>query len=93
MTIDTMTDRPMTEYEGALFDALIVLTRAIAKGETTREGLAAKFREGAAMEAELNRKNGAATLEILARIAEADRFYSVQPVRAPFEVIDGGKSD
>ena len=83
-------DRPMNEYEGALFDALMVLTRAITSGEIDRSSLAASFRETAKMQSDLGRKNGSAVMEFLARQAEGDRSYTVRP---PFFVIDGGKDE
>ena len=46
-------NRPMNANEGALFSALMALTKAIAHGETDRVGLAAAFRDAAAEEKEL----------------------------------------
>lgn len=83
-------DRPMNEYEGALFSALMVLTTSIARGETDRPTLAANFREAAKDSAGDDRKNASAVLEILGNLAEADRFF--RP-KSPFSVIDGGKVD
>jgi hypothetical protein len=37
----------MNEYEAALFNALMILTRAITRGETDRAVFAASFRESA----------------------------------------------
>ena len=86
------TDRPMNEYEGALFSAMIVLTQTVAHLLPDRAQLAEMLREDARMDREASHLNGAATLELLARIAEADRYYTARP-RPPFTptIIDGGK--
>ncbi len=86
----TTLDRPMNEYEGALFGVLMILARAVAKGETSKDALAAQFREHAELETRLDSKNGAAIFEMLARNVEVDRYYTVKP---PFGIIDGGKKD
>jgi hypothetical protein len=80
----------MNEYEGALFAAVMVLTKAIVEGVSDRAAIASRYREAAKDETEFRRKNGAATLEILARLTEADRLYTT---RTPFSIIDGGKDD
>ena len=85
-----MTDRPMNEYEGALFDAIAVLSKAVADGVFDRAAIASRYREVAQWEKDAGRKNGEATLELLARLTEEDRMYTARP---PFTVIDGGKSD
>lgn len=84
-------DRLMNEYEGALFSALMALTKAVVLGKTGRSELAAIYGEAAIPERTEGRHNGAAVLEILARLAEEDRYYS--PTMQPFQVIPGGKSD
>ena len=86
-----MEDRPMNEYEGALFDALMTLTRAIVTGQTTRAALAALYRELAKSADDLGRGNWSATLELLASIAESDTFYTIP--RPPLTVIEGGKTE
>jgi hypothetical protein len=85
MSIDGL----MSEYEGALFDAIAALSRAVADGACDRATLAARYREIAQDEANVGHKNGAATLELLARQTEADRFYSARP---QLSIIDGGKA-
>jgi hypothetical protein len=85
-----MTDHAMNEYEGALFDAIAVLSKAVAEGVFDRGAIASRYREVAQWEKDAGRKNGEATLELLARLTEADRMYKARP---SFTVIDGGKSD
>jgi hypothetical protein len=82
-------DRPMNEYEGALFDALLALTRAVASGKTSRSDLAAIYRGSAQDEEGLGHSNGAAVLRMLADITEADTYYVPKP---SFRVMPGGKT-
>jgi hypothetical protein len=83
-------DRPMNEYESALFSALMVLTRSVADGSTNRAILAVRFRECAQIDTEASQKSAAATLEMFARTVEEDQYHIPRP---PFFVIDGGKND
>jgi hypothetical protein len=83
-------ERPMNEYEDALFSALWVLTQAIRDLGADREALATAFRESALRDAELGRASGAAILEQLCQVAEGDTNWIPAP---PFQVIDGGKSE
>ena len=87
-----MDDRPMNEYEAALFGGLMITVRAIAHRKIGT--LAADLREMAKDDAEQGYKNAAATLEMLAQIAETDTYYFPKPpFRPPFTVIKGGKGD
>jgi hypothetical protein len=87
-----MDDRPMNEYEAALFGGLMIVIRAIAHGKIGT--LAADLREAGKEDTEQGFKNAGATLEILAQIAEADTYYTIpRPHRPPFTVIQGGKDD
>jgi len=86
-----MEDRPMNEYESAVFAGLMIVIRAIAHGKV--ETLAADFRESAKSDYNQGRKNAGATLEMLARIAEEDRYYVPSKPPYPFQVIKGGKDD
>jgi hypothetical protein len=81
-------DRPMNEYEGALFGGLMILTRAVAHRKL--DSLAADLRHAAKTDADQGYKNAAATLDMLAQIAEADTYYVP---KSPFTVIKGGKTD
>jgi hypothetical protein len=83
-------DRPMNEYEGALFSALWVLTQAVRDLGAGREALATAFRKSALGEAKFGREDGAAILEQLGKVAEGDTCWIPAP---PFQIIDGGKSD
>jgi hypothetical protein len=83
-------DRPMNEYEGALFSALWVLTRAIRDLGAGREALASAFRDSALRNAELGHESAAAILEQLGKVAEGDTHWIPAPL---FQIIDGGKSD
>lgn len=82
--------RPMNEYEGALFSALMIVTRAIRDLGNSRAALAAEFRESASHSKLDGRESNAAVLEMLAKLAEGDAYYVPA---SPFRVIDGGKSD
>ena len=79
----------MNEYEAALFSGLMIVIRAMAHGKVAT--LAADLREAAEQDANQGFKNAAATLEMLAQIAEADRYYTIP--RPPLTVIKGGKTD
>jgi hypothetical protein len=78
----------MNEYESALHAALMELVKAIAKGETDK--LAQKFRSAAQTCAEQGYADGAATLKMLADVAEGDPAYIPRP---SFEIIQGGESE
>ena len=82
--------RPMNEYEGALFSALMTVTKAIRDLGAGRASLAGEFRVSARNAAKNNHESEAAVLEFLGNLAERDAFYVPTP---PFMVIDGGKSD
>ncbi|MGH6988909.1 MAG: hypothetical protein ACREFD_03600 [Stellaceae bacterium] len=83
-------DRPMNEYEGALFSAVMILIGALVDLGINRPALAAKFREAGNLAAMDGRKGDAAVHEMLANIAERDAFYVPSP---PFTLIKGGKDD
>jgi hypothetical protein len=78
----------MNEYEAALFGGLMIAIRAIAHGKVAT--LAADLRESAKQDVDQGFKNAAATLEILAQIAEADTYYTIP--RPPLTVIKGRKN-
>lgn len=81
-------DRPINEYECAFGAALMDLTIAIARRETSRDALATRFRESSEASKMMGRKNEAAFLDILARLAQQDEWFVPTP---PFDVIKGGK--
>jgi hypothetical protein len=83
------TDRPMNEYESALFGGLMMVIRAIAHGKLAT--LPVDLREAAKQDADQGFKNAAAILEMLAQIAEADTYYTIP--KPPLTVIRGGKTD
>jgi hypothetical protein len=83
-------DRPMNEYEAALFAALMVLVQAMAKGETDKTALVKHLRSAAKTYTNLGHKSGAAVLEMLASVTEDDTAYIPKP---PFTVIEGGKKN
>jgi hypothetical protein len=82
------TDRPMNEYETALFGGLMILIRAVA--HRNLDSLAADLRHTAKNDADQGHENAAAALEMLAQFAETDA-YCVP--KSPFMVIKGGKTD
>ena len=81
-------DRPMNEYESGLMAALVVLVQAIAKID--KPGLVEHLGSAAKTHADLDNKSGAAILQMLALMAEADPAYITPP---PFAVVQGGNSD
>jgi hypothetical protein len=68
-------DRPMNEHEAALFGALLVLVRHV----QNREAVAVELRQLADDARNENHESGAATLDMLASAAEADRHYKPSP--------------
>jgi hypothetical protein len=82
------TDRPINEYETALFGGLMILIRAVA--HRNLDSLAADLRHTAKNDADQGHENAAAALEMLAQFAETDA-YCVP--KSPFMVIKGGKTD
>ena len=81
-------ERPMNEYEGALFSAVMTLIKTVVSLGVDRPTLAAEFRDSARLAAENGRETGAAVSETLAKIAERDVFYVPG---SPFTVIKGDK--
>jgi hypothetical protein len=77
-------ERLMNEYEGALFSALTIVTKAIRDLGVGRAALAAKFRDAAQLDTEFNRESAAAILKRLGDVAEGDAYYVPIP---PFSVI------
>jgi len=82
------TDRPMNEYEAALFGGFMILIRAVAHRKL--DTLAADLRDAAKTDADQGHNDAAAALEMLAQAAETDG-YCVP--KSPFLVIKGGKTD
>ncbi len=83
-------ERPMNEYELALFSAVMTLTKAVVALGANRTALAASFRESTSLAKDRKREDEAAVLNFLADLAEHDVFYTPRP---PFTVIDGGKDN
>ena len=82
------TDKPMNEYEAALFGGFVILIRAVA--DRKLDSLAADLRHAAKSDADQGHKDAAAALEMLAQVAETDAYCVPQ---SPFMVIKGGKTD
>ena len=82
------TDRPMNEYEAALFHGFMILIRAVAHRKL--DNLAADLRHAAKNDADQRHKDAAAALEMLAHAAETDAYCIP---KSPFMVIKGGKTD
>jgi chemotaxis receptor (MCP) glutamine deamidase CheD len=83
-------ERPMNEYEGALFSAMMTLVKTVVELGADRAALAAKFRESAEVANRGGRESDAAVSEMLANLAERDVYYVPS---LPFSVIKGGKGD
>ncbi len=81
-------ERPMNEYELALFSAVMTLTKAVVALGANRAELAASFREFASQAKDQKQEDGAAVSGFLADLAERDVFYIPKP---PFTVLAGGK--
>lgn len=75
------TDRPMSEYEGALFAAVLALGQTILEsGGVSESALLAKLSEARTSAEIRGSKNGAAALDGLIRLlGEPKRFYKPGP--------------
>ena len=68
-------ERPMNEYEGALFSAVATLLKAVISLGVDRLALAVEFRESARRATDDGRESEATVSEIFAKLAERDAFY------------------
>jgi len=83
-------ENAMTEFESACFAGVLILIRAVRQLGADGQALAAEFREHVTLAVEHDQKAGAATLELFAKLAEADRHTDPH---SRFTVVDGGKAD
>jgi hypothetical protein len=71
-----MTDRPMNEYEGALFSALLILGGAVVKLGASESELLSKFKEARNDANADGRKSETGTLDLFIRLLfEPPRHY------------------
>jgi hypothetical protein len=75
------TDRPMSEYEAALFDAIVALGQTLLEGGNISESvLLNKLSEARTNFDEMGRRDGAATIALLMKfIAEPPKYYVPGP--------------
>jgi hypothetical protein len=71
------TDRPMSEYESALFDAVVILGHAVIRLGANETEILTELREAQQDAARDNRRNRAATLDMLIKILCEPPVYYV----------------
>jgi hypothetical protein len=82
--------QPMSEYEGAIFSALMIVMRTLRHLNADTLALAAEIRKEAALDAAHGLESAAATLEVLAKMAEDDTYQIARPT---LSLIQGGKGE